>query len=348
MKRIGFYSIALLALTELVVISALLTNRGKASQPSLPAEQTHEFAAVVAGPGRVEPISEEVEVGSEVNGRLKAVFVEEGDQVQRGQALAVLANDDYRAQVALAQAEVDDSEAELRKVVNGARSQEREEAQAQVSEALATLEDARGEMERRQRLYRKGVVSREEAERYEREFKVAQARYDATVERRDLVSATAREEDVAKAEANVARSRAQLAEAAARYQKTIVRSPIAGFVLRRHHRAGENVTDSSASPDPILTLGDKKSLRVRVDVDENDVAHVHDGDRAYVTADAFGDRRFWGHVVRIGQELGPKRIRTDRPTEKVDKKILETLIQLDNGHELPVGLQVDTFILARS
>src|ERR1019366_2339781 len=104
MKRIGFYSIALLALTELVVISALLTNRGKASQPSLPAEQTHEFAAVVAGPGRVEPISEEVEVGSEVNGRLKAVFVEEGDQVQRGQALAVLANDDYRAQVALAQA----------------------------------------------------------------------------------------------------------------------------------------------------------------------------------------------------------------------------------------------------
>jgi hypothetical protein len=69
------------------------------------------------------------------------------------------------------------------------------------------------------------------------------------------------------------------------------------------------------------------------------------GQRAYVTADAYGDRKFWGHVIRLGQEMGPKNLRTDEPTERVDKKILETLIQLDDGHGLPVGLRVDSFVL---
>jgi len=117
-------------------------------------------------------------------------------------------------------------------------------------------------------------------------------------------------------------------------------SPIDGVVLRRHHRSGEDVS----SPDPIVTLGDTTALRVRVDVDEDDVARIRVGERGYVTAHAFGGQRFGGRVVRIGGELGPKNVRTDEPAERVDEKILETLIQLDDGHELPVGLRVDSFI----
>ncbi len=45
-----------------------------------------------------------------------------------------------------------------------------------------------------------------------------------------------------------------------------------------------------------------------------------------MTADAFGDRHFPGRVVRVGQILGRKNVRTDEPTERVDTKILETLI----------------------
>jgi hypothetical protein len=85
---------------------------------------------------------------------------------------------------------------------------------------------------------------------------------------------------------------------------------------------------------------------VRVDVDETDVSKISLGQRAYVTADAYSDRKFWGHVVRIGQELGRKNVRTDEPTEHVDTKILETLIQLDNGADLPIGLRVDAFIIS--
>ncbi len=300
---------------------------------------------IVAGPGRVEPLSEDIKVGSEINGKLKSVLVEEGDHVRRGQVLAILQNADYQAQVASAEADLAKREADLRKTVNGARTEERREALAAVNEAQAVMENARAEMERRQRLYRSGAVSREEADRFEREYKVARARHDEATQHYALLDDPAREEDRTRGKADVALAIAQLNEARARFQKTFIRSPLDGIVLRRFHRAGESVTNSSNSADPIVTLGNVRALRVRVDVDENDVAKVRLGDRAYVTADAFGNREFSGHVVRIGLEMGPKNVRTDEPTERVDKKILETLIELDEGHELPIGLRVNSFIV---
>ncbi len=88
-----------------------------------------------------------------------------------------------------------------------------------------------------------------------------------------------------------------------------------------------------------------KPCGLRVDVDETDVSKVQVGQKAYVTADAFSGRKFWGHVVRVGQQLGPKNVRTDEPTERVDTKILETLVELDPGSRLPDGLRVDAFIV---
>jgi len=121
-------------------------------------------------------------------------------------------------------------------------------------------------------------------------------------------------------------------------------SPLDGVALRHDHRAGEIVVSSSSNPGVVFTLGDCRVLRVRVDVDEADVAQLRLGARAHVTARSFGETKLWGHVVQIGEQLGKKNVQTDEPTEHVDKKILETLIELDRGHELPVGLRVDGYI----
>src|SRR6516164_6993857 len=209
----------------------LLMNRSRGGESVKAATDRVESVAgsngeVVAGPGRVEPVSEGIAVGAELDGKLRSVLVEDGDHVRCGQLLAVLSNDDYRAQVESAEAQLSEREADLRKIVNGTRTEEREEARASVNEASAVLENARIEMERRQQLNQDGVV------------------------------------------------------------------------LRKHHRSGENVTLSASSPDPIVTLGDTTALRVRVDVDEDDVARIRVGDLGYVTADAFGGRRFGGRVVR--------------------------------------------------
>jgi hypothetical protein len=91
-------------------------------------------------------------------------------------------------------------------------------------------------------------------------------------------------------------------------------------------------------------MADDSTLRVRLDVDESDVSKLRVGQHAYVTAEAYGTRKFRGRVIRVGRILGKKNVRTDEPSEHVDTKILETLVELDAGQPLPLGLRVDSFI----
>ena len=298
---------------------------------------------MIAAPGLVEPLSEEIKIGSEISGKLQTVLVQEGDQVSRGQVLAILSNEDFRARLASAQAELDLKETELRRIRNGARPQERQQALAETQEAEAVLENARSLWLRRQSLFQSGVLSRVEYEQAEREYNVARARREAALQHYALVNDPAREEDVARAEADVRLARARLEEAQAQLDKTAVRSPIQGVVLRRYAKSGESVKDTGEPP--IVTLGNVAIWRVRADVDETDIARVNVGQRAYVTADAFGEHKFWGRVVRVGQILGKKNVRTEEPTERVDTKILETLIEMDGTPALRAGLRVTAFIL---
>jgi ABC exporter DevB family membrane fusion protein len=340
-------SIMVIAAATLIGLAATLfvLRSVKVTQPSgaAGAESKATAGNLIAAQGRVEPISEEIKVSSEIRGKLQYVKVEEGDWVKEGQIIAVLVNDDYRAQVAEAQARLQQKEAELRRVVNGARLQERQEAWQGVEEMKAQMENAQAEASRRHSLYEKGVIAKEESDRAEREFKVAKARFDAAQERHSFVDDKAREEDKAKAEADVALSRAQLDEARARLEKTFIRAPIAGVILRKHLKSGESVSDMRDNP--IVTLANVNKLRVRMDVDETDIGKIQIGQQAYVTADAFGQEKFYGRVIRIGQILGKKNIRTDEPSERVDTKILETLIELEDGKKLSPGLRVDSFIV---
>lgn len=166
----------------------------------------------------------------------------------------------------------------------------------------------------------------------------------AARERFALVDADARAEDRKRAEAAVALAKAELQEARALYEKTFIRAPISGVVLRKRLRAGEIASATATPPTVVVTLGDAARLRVRADVDESDVGKLRVGQAAYVTARAYGDKKFPGRVVKIGQALGRKNFRTEEPTERVDTKILETLIELEAGTALPIGLRVDAFI----
>lgn len=299
----------------------------------------------IVAPGRVEPLSEEVKIGSELDGKLRQVMVEEGSRVSRGQVVAVLENGDAVARVELAKANLAEREAALLRVLNGPRLEERREAEAGIREAEAVLENARAERARRQTLLERGAISRTEFDVVDREYRVAQARLDASKQRHAFVDASARQDERMRAEAEVARAKAQIQEAEALLAKTLIRSPISGVVLRRYLKTGESV--SSNGNTPVLALGDTSRLRVRADIDETDVARISLGQAAYARADAYGDRRFAGKIVQIGQTLGRKNVRTDEPTERVDTKILETLIELEAGVPLPVGLRVDVYVEAR-
>lgn len=298
---------------------------------------------LIAAAGRVEAMSEEIRVSSELSGRLKSVSVEEGDRVRKGQVLAQIENDDYIARVSEAEAALAQRQAELTRTNNGARNQERRASEAALAAAQAILDNARREAERRRMLAEHETISRDEAERYERAYQVARAEFERARQEFSLVDAEPREEDRRKAEAAVASAQAQVAEARAYLEKSHIRSPIDGVILRKFRHAGESVSTQFDSP--IVTLADDSSLRVRLDVDETDVARLKVGQSAYVTAEAYGREKFTGHVVRVGRILGKKNIRTDEPSERVDTKILETLVELDAGQTLPMGLRVDSYVI---
>ncbi|MCM0019849.1 MAG: efflux RND transporter periplasmic adaptor subunit [Tagaea sp.] len=329
-----------------VVLCALAAGAafalGARETAQAPAPAARETRASVVAPGRVEPATEERDVTAELRGKLVEVLVDEGDKVSEGQIVARLVDDEYRARVAQGRAGVALREAELERVLNGARGQERREAQAQTREAQAQLDQAKLDLARREPLARQGHSSGEALDRARTEVSAAEARLRARQERAALIDARARSEDIDIARAQLAMAKGQLAEAEAFLEKTRVRSPIDGTVLHRFKRTGEGVSDQP--PTPIVKVGDLSRLRVRVDVDETDVARVAVGMRAYVTADAWPGRRFEGTVVRVGQRLGRKTLRTDDPTERNDTKVLETLIELDAGVVLPVGLRVDAFL----
>lgn len=331
----------ILAAAIAIAAAALYPRPVTKAEPKPVAKPSVKVNIIVAA-GRVEPLSEEVKIGSELDGRLREVSAAEGSPVRRGQIIATIENGDFIARVELARAALAQREAELERLINGTRQEERREAKAQVREVEAILDNARAERDRRQMLLDRGAISRTEFDTVDREYRVAQARLEAARERSAFVDADARADERMRAEAEIRRARAQIQEAQASLEKTYIRSPIDGVVLRRYLKTGESV--SANGNNPIAALGDTSRLRVRVDVDETDVARLRVGQQAWVTADAYQDRKFPGKVVQIGQALGRKNVRTDEPTERIDTKILETLIELDAGQTLPIGLRVDSFI----
>jgi HlyD family secretion protein len=331
----GALSLPLLSSPTQTAPASVFASGRSSAQPSL-------VAGKIAAPGRVEPGSGVIELAVGLIGALKAVYVGEGDVISRGQLLAELDNADQQARVDEAAASLRLREAELDKLMHGARPEERRETAAQLDEAAASLALAQRELERLLPLTRSGVASRQSMDQAQSTLDVAQARHAARQAAAALINAPPRTEDVAMAQANLALARANLAEQRALLAKTQLRSPIDGIVLRRYLRASEVI--SVQPPTPILEVGDTTRLRVRAEIDETDVARIVVGQRAWATADAYPSRRFGGVVSRIGQRLGRKTVHTDDPTEKLDTKILEVLIDLDAKARLPIGLRVDVIV----
>jgi multidrug resistance efflux pump len=144
------------------------------------------------------------------------------------------------------------------------------------------------------------------------------------------------------AQARVAAAEARRDQAKATLERLTIRAPISGEILALKLRVGEYYTPGGA--DPLLVMGDTSKLRVRMDVDERDIAKVKLGAKAFVTLPAYLGRHVPGKVVDIGKRMGRKNVRTDDPTERIDTKILEVVIELEDKEGLVPGLRVVGYV----
>ena len=123
----------------------------------------------------------------------------------------------------------------------------------------------------------------------------AAAQRDAAQAQLDLLLAGTSDEQIAAAEARVAQTRVALEGAELSLEQSILRAPFDGVVAALNVVAGERV----ATGLPAVTLVDRSAFRVRVSVDELDVAQLVQGLEADVTLDALPSAELVGTVERI-------------------------------------------------
>jgi multidrug efflux pump subunit AcrA (membrane-fusion protein) len=266
------------------------------------------FAHVVSGAGLVEASTENIRVGTPLPGVVAQVYVEAGRRVTAGEPLFTLDTRQVDADIAARVAGVTVANTRIDEL----RALERE-AQDQLAK-VQDLPDAR-------------AVSREEIVRREIAAQAAAAR-------------------VKVAQAALALAQAELAAAHTQRERMIVRAPVAGTVLQLNLRAGEFA--SAESPEPLLVIGDTRTLHVRVDIDENDAWRVEDGARAVAYVRGANGLSTPARFVRFEPLVIPKRSLTGAPVERVDTRVLQVLFAFDGG-ALPVyvGQQMDVMIEAR-
>lgn len=347
--------VSLVAAATLIAVIIRVATSGGAEGPSshrdpgrsVTSGSSPEGAPVVARSlGKLESASEEIGVASDLTGRIEAILVDEGDEVTVGQPLVRLDDTLQLARVAAAEAAVRAAEARKARLEAGARREDIRRARALLDEAEARARIARERSDRGEKLEAEGVSPTDETDWLRREAEATEARVRAARENLTIAENETRPEELAAAEAELDRTRRELEAARAELQKTVLRSPITGTVVRRNLRMGEAV--SSFQVDPVVTVADLEDLRIRAEVDEIDIGKVEVGQRVYAESESFPDLILHGRVIRLGSTMGRKTIRSTDPNARKDVRIREVLIDVKETAELPLGLRLIVSFLAES
>ncbi len=307
---------------------------------------TDDGMAQIFASGRVEGSQPNAELRFQLSGCVAEVLVSEGQMVDEGQALLRLDDREYRQEVALAASGLRLAQAEYDRLKNGARPQERTEAESLYQAKLAELKNAETAWERIRQLRADNAIAQQEADNRHANFLTLQAEVAAAKARVDLLQAPPREDELQMAVARVEAARARLELAQIQLERTQLKSPLRGQVLEINLDAGELTGPDATGPAAIVA--DTSRTRVRAFVEELDAARVHVGMSAVVMADGLPGREFTGRVEQISPHMTRKQLWTDQPTERFDTKVRQIWIELEDAPELVMGLRVDVLITAEA
>jgi HlyD family secretion protein len=335
-------------MSRLALWSAALSVVVIAATPPATAQDAGQDGArrkvVAAAPGRIEGSADAVPIGASITGIVEKVAVRQGDPVSAGDVLVRIACHTVEAQLAARTAEHDAAEALHRKLVNGARPEDIDIAQADLKLAEARLSEAQVRVARSATLFERSAVSQATRDTDERDVRVAAAQLESARLRLRLLQAGTREEEVAEAKAKMIAAQHQIEVTKAELAKCDVRSPVAGIVLRKHVSEGELI--SLFYPKPLITISEIRKFRVRAEVDEHDVPRVKLGQTVEVVVSASDRSRLKGRVASIAPVMGRRQILTSDPADKSDRDVMEVIVDLDSKPEhLPIGLRVSVIFL---
>lgn len=204
-------------------------------------------------------------VSSKVTGKVMEVLIEEGQRVDANQVLARIDDSNTRAQLLLAQSQLD-------------------AARSALAEVKVQLAEAQRQLVRTRELADKKLVSQAALDTAQANVEAAQARLDST------------QSNAAVAQRNV--------EVQSRFlDDTVVRAPFAGVITQKNAQPGEMISPLSAggagTRTGIGTLVDMDSLEIEVDVNENFIGRVQPGQPASARLNAYPDWEIPAEVIAV-------------------------------------------------
>jgi HlyD family secretion protein len=258
------------------------------------------LTVTITATGNLEPRNQ-VDIGSELSGTVRSVFVDVNDEVKVGQVLAVLDTSRLQAQMLQAQSSLASAEARVLQSEAGEK-----EARANYARLVKVRELSGNRLPSQQDM---DVA----------EAAVARAAGEAAASR-----------------ASVAQSRANLEAVRTDLGKAEVRSPINGVVLVRSVEPGQTVAATMTAPVLFTLAEDLKKMELHVSVDEADVGSVEVDQKATFTVDAFANRRFQARItqVHLASNNTQKSSANAASTTSTGVVTYETVLEVDNSDQL--------------
>lgn len=241
------------------------------------------------------------DVTSKTAGYIEGLYMDEGDQVEKGKPAAQIRRDDLTAASAR-----DLASARAARASWKAASSKKEAAEA---EALLARENLR----RGETLLSADAISRQQMDQLRSAHDAAEAGVRSAKESESAAAASAEAAEQA------------AAASAALEADTWVYQPLSGLVLTRNFEPGEFVQAGAA----IATVADLSDAWVRVYVPQEEMSRLHVGDEADVFTDGQDGRTFKGRIKEIRGEAEYTPRQSISPRERANM-VFAVKVQLEN------------------
>lgn len=237
----------------------------------------------------------EYRVSGKVPGRISMFLYEEGEQVHKGDTVAVIDSPEVYAKLAQARAARNAAEAQNQKAITGARQEQITGAYEIWQKALVGEDIMRKSYERVERLYQKQVVTAQKRDEVKAQYDAAVATAKAAKSQYDMAVHGAQKEDKMAAQALVDRADGAIQEVNAYLGELYMTSPADGEVSERYPKVGELVGTGS----PVMSIIDLNDMWFTFSVREDMLKDLQVGQTVEVRIPALGEEHYPVRVTHI-------------------------------------------------
>lgn len=285
--------------------------------------------------------STNVTVSSKSQGQIKRLLVDEGTPVKTGDLLVEIDHDLLDIQLRQAEANIEQSNAQLRLLIAGSRKEDIKQSEDQLSQSKINLNQAKLDLDRNKALYESNTITKKQLEDAQTKYDLTSSQFNAASENLQKIKRISRPEEIEQARATVKRNIAASDLLKQNIQDCKVYSPVNGIVSKKYVEAGEIVNINSS----LIKVSDLETVNLMIYVNETELGKVKLGQTADITTDTYKDKVYKGKIIFISPEaeFTPKTIQTQ---DERTKLVFGVKIEIPNSQfELKPGMPADSKII---